>query len=167
MSDTDSQHTIVEQLSVHLEFLGYKVSRPSEADVWFLAEHPRRLDLFFRTSSDFLRLHSNFHLGKCPDNSLRQEALRQLNDLNERTQLAKYALTTSTKADGYDTIRVRANLPLAYDRSLFGSMLDTWQRECEMVWQIDRYPEPEQTATETPAVDQKQTEGWAKDQKES
>ena len=167
MSDTDSQQTIVEQLGVHLEFLGYKVSHPTEADVWFLAEHPRRLDLFFRTFSEFLRLHSNFYLGICPDNSCRQEALRQLNDLNERTQLAKFVLTTPTKAEGVDTVRIRANLPLAYDRSLFGSMLDTWQRESEMVWQIDRYPEPEQTPKETSAVDQKQRDGWAEDQKES
>jgi len=169
MSDDNSHSSLIEQLSNHLEFLGFKITPPSEGDHWHWAEHTRRIDIFFRAFPEFLRLHSNHYLGVCPNDHARDTALHQLNDLNELTQITKFCLTKSDKADKIDIVRIRAHLPATYDRPLFGSLLDLWQKESDMVWRVDRYPPHKQTIEDENNADTDSTTNttWAEDQNDS
>jgi len=167
MSDGTSHSSTIEQLCAHLEFLGFKITPPSsEGDAWHHAEHTRRADMFFREFPEWLRLHYNHYLGVCPNDSAGNLVLQQLNDLNERTQIAKFFLSKPNKNEkiNIDCVRIRANLPITYDRPLFGSLLDLWQKEAEMVWQVDRYPPQQQAAEDNADSDSEDNANWAEDQ---
>ena len=164
MSDGTSHSSTIEQLSAHLEFLGFKITPPSsEDDPWHRAEHTRRLDIFFRKSPDWLRLHTNYNLGVCPNDSARNLVLQQLNELNERTQIARFYLSKNEKIS-MESVHIRANLPITYDRPLFGSLLDLWQKEVEMVWKVERYPPQQQAAEDNADSDSEDNANWAEDQ---
>ena len=127
----DMTDTTGSRVARHLGFLGYSTTGPG-ADGWWHAEHPRRFSIQFLPTPLGLRLHCGINVG---DGSVPHDAtwLRFVNRFNEVAIVGRAML--SRDAAGAGVLRVRALLPPAYERQLFGALLDAWHSDLDFVAQ--------------------------------
>ncbi len=107
----------------HLEFLGYTTE--VHDDGWVSATSPVRPDFFARQLPFGVRLLAKFHLG-CLDKPLLTRWLAYVNDQNNDSLLVTLAVHVDA---GEATLRATALLPVVYEGTTVGVMLDLWHRE--------------------------------------
>ena len=117
------------RLARHLEFLGY-TTNGREADGWWRAEHPRRWNIAFLPTPLGARLHCSIHVSE--RGALHDIAWhRFVSRFNEDAIVARMSL--SEDAAGHELLRVRTLLPPAYERRLYGALLDAWHSDLEFM----------------------------------
>ena len=107
----------------HLEFLGYTTELHD--DEWVSATNPVRPDFFAKRLPFGVRLLAKFHLGHL-DHPLLTRWVTYVNEQNNDSLLVKLAVHVEC---GEATLRATALLPVAYERTTVGVLLDLWHRE--------------------------------------
>ena len=131
----------------HLEYLGYETHL--QPDGWTYAVHPVRQDIHVHAFVLGVRLHCLLWIGN--DVSSRDAWLEFVNRANESSTVARF--TFGRDAEGTWFVRIRALLSGAYDRRLFGLLLDAWHEDLAV---LRTAPREEETKVE--ADEEKQEE---------
>ena len=123
LADASTETEPLADFRMHLEFLGYTTE--AHDDGWVSAESPVRPDFFAKQLPFGVRLLAKFHLG-CLDKPLLSRWLTYVNEQNDDALLVKLVVHVE---NGEATLRATALLPVGYERTNVGVMLDLWHRE--------------------------------------
>jgi hypothetical protein len=125
---TETPEERLAQAVTHLEYLGYIVEHQS--DGWSFASHPYRYDFHLRAFDGGIRLYAAINT-EAPIGPLRSAWLEFLNDASERSLVARFSLFEDKS--GVWLIRLRALVSGAYSRSVFGTAIDMWHDDLELL----------------------------------
>jgi len=111
---------VMEQIIMHLEFLGYEITRNGERTV---AKHPSKFNIALLPLAGGILLTSIFGGN---ENAQRDKFgyLEMINTLNAKAVIARFY------ADEDLDLFMEAWYPNYYDRTEFGAFLETWDRDC-------------------------------------
>jgi hypothetical protein len=115
--------------SEHLEFFGYACE--TEPDGWLYAKHPVRWNFWLRRFEHGVRLQCTITLGLLSD-ARRRASLEFVNRVNEKSFHAKFTLEHEAPGDTY-VVRARSVGPAQYVRREFGTWLDMWHKDLELL----------------------------------
>lgn len=110
---------VMEQIGVHLEFLGYQVSKDGEI---MRARHQSQPNFLVRRLAGGILFVSIFG---CNDNAKKDRLgyLEMLNSLNDKASVARFY------ADKDSDLFIEAWYPDYYDRAEFGVFMQAWDRD--------------------------------------
>ena len=113
----------LEQMSTHLQFLGYEIVRD---DKLTRARHASKYNIILRPLAGGVLFTSIFG---CSDNAKRNRAgyLDMINSMNNKAGVARFY------ADKDSDFFIEAWLPDHYDRTEFGAFLEAWDRDCGLL----------------------------------
>jgi hypothetical protein len=126
----------------HLQYFGYDIH--VQPDGWTYAVHPVRHNIHLRAFELGVRLHCQIWIGN--EVSSREAWLEFVNRANESSAVARF--TCGRDAEGIWFVRMRALLSGAYDRRLFGLLLDAWHEDLAVLRTAPREEETQDEVDE-------------------
>ncbi len=131
-------------IASHLEFLGYE-SRTTP-DGWCFAEHPKRLNFFFKRFPHGWRFHAVIYLGPSLG-ELRTSFLDAVNAINERSVVVKFTLNRDP--DGDYCVNARTVFQSEYVKKPFGLFMDIWHSDLELLSELPTVPKADEEGEES------------------
>jgi len=119
--------TLLDQISSHLQFLGYDVARDGEV---VKAKHPQKLNILLKPLAGGVLFASIF---RCSPLAKRDRLgyLNLINSLNNGAAVVRFY------ADKESNFFVEAWHPDNYDRAGFGAFMELWDRDCAQLLRSD------------------------------
>lgn len=119
------EENFLEQVSNHLEFLGYDVSCDEEDKV-YRAVHPFRNNFLFWKYRGGVLLTSIYRATEAAQEEL-EGYLSAINTLNQEASVCRFL------ADKENDLRFEAWYPARYDKTSFGIFMDSWQEDTDLL----------------------------------
>lgn len=113
----------IEQMTTHLQFLGYETSQVDDATG---ARHPRKLNLLMKPLAGGV-LFTAILGGNRNAKNKRSQYLDLINSLNNKAAVARFY------ADDDSDLFVEAWHPDWYERTAFGTFMEVWDHDCSLL----------------------------------